>query len=152
MNCEALNFWRRWISQISTFEDFNFLFLNFSRLYLLKIKISEDCNCWKVQFFKNSIFYHLKILRLHSYLPSNFKESHFQNLHLLKSSVFDDFNFLKVICTIFDVGALNDPPIFQTLNVLLFFSYKSKIRKRQPFLWSRSLSCVPLFVIPLNAL
>ena len=27
---------------------------------------------------------------------------------------------LKVICTIFDIGALNDPHIFQTMNVLLF--------------------------------
>ena len=31
------------------------------------------------------------------------------------------FPELKVICTIFDIGALNDPHIFQTLNVLLFF-------------------------------
>ena len=28
---------------------------------------------------------------------------------------------LKVICTIFDIGAQNDPCIFQTLTVLSFF-------------------------------
>ena len=33
---------------------------------------------------------------------------------------------LKVICTIFDIGALNDPHIFQTLNVLLFFHLSRK--------------------------
>ena len=34
--------------------------------------------------------------------------------------------YLKVICTIFDIGALNDPHIFQTLNVLLFFHLSQK--------------------------
>ena len=33
---------------------------------------------------------------------------------------------LKVICTIFDIGALNDHHLFQTLNVLLFFHLSPK--------------------------
>ena len=35
---------------------------------------------------------------------------------------------LKVICTIFDIGAQKDPYIFQTLNVLLFFHLSQKKR------------------------
>ena len=33
---------------------------------------------------------------------------------------------LKVICTIFDIGAQNDSNIFQTLTVLLFFHLSQK--------------------------
>ena len=40
--------------------------------------------------------------------------------------VIEDLIFLKVICTIFDIGAQNDFNIFQTLTVLLFFHLSQK--------------------------
>ena len=43
-------------------------------------------------------------------------------------------------------------PYIPDTECTFIFSLRSKIRKRQPFLWSGSLSCVPLFVIPRNAL
>ena len=68
-------------------------------------------------------------------------------------------NHLKVICTIFDIGAQKDSNIFQTLTVLLFFHLSQKKERGSPLYDPEAyLACCSLlsrgtlFNIPRNTL
>ena len=55
------------------------------------------------------------------HLKASLRQRSSQILNNINPKKLDRLDYIKVICNIIDIRALNDLHIFQTLNVLLFF-------------------------------